>query len=51
MIAKALLVIFYIMDIAALSAVNYVIWFIALPMVFRVLRDQLRQARQRKNPN
>jgi hypothetical protein len=47
----AFLVIFYLVTGAATLAVNYVIWFIALPMAFRNMRDQLRQARQRKNPD
>ena len=36
---------------AALLAINWVIWFVLLPIVFRQLRDQLRQLRNRKKSN
>jgi len=47
-VQAALLVIFGLIYGAALVAINWVIWFILLPMVFRQLRDQLRQLRDRK---
>jgi hypothetical protein len=34
-----------------LVAINWLIWFVLLPMIFRQLRDQVRQLRDRKQSN
>lgn len=51
MIATALTVLIYGLSGAAALAINYVIWFILIPMAFRQLRDQFRQRRRRPNSN
>jgi hypothetical protein len=44
-------VILYLVTGAASVAVNWVIWFILLPIIFRQLRDQYRQIQDRKKSN
>ena len=46
----ALFSLFSLLYGAALVAINWVIWFILLPIVFRQLRDQYRNLRGR-NPS
>lgn len=47
----ALLVLFYTLSGAAALAVNYAIWFVLLPMLYRMNRDTVRRTRARRNSN
>jgi hypothetical protein len=44
----ALVILIYALSGAAALAVNYVLWFILIPMSFRQLRDQFRRIRARR---
>jgi hypothetical protein len=48
---QALIVLLYLITGAALLLVNWAIWFILLPTMFRQLRDQFRRSRDRKPSN
>jgi hypothetical protein len=49
MMGTVWVVIFNILYMGALIAVNWILWFILLPKIFRHMRDQFRQSRDRKN--
>jgi hypothetical protein len=49
--ATAFEILLYLLAGAAALAVNYVIWFILLPMQFRLARDQFRRIRNRGKSN
>jgi hypothetical protein len=46
-----LIVLIYVLSGAAMLTVNYVIWFIILPVQFRQMRDILRRIRARRKSN
>ena len=45
------LILFYVLSGAALLFINYMIWFVALPMIWRINRDTFRRTRARRNSN
>jgi hypothetical protein len=42
----ALLILLYVLGFGAAIAINWLLWFVLMPILFRLLRDQIRQRRK-----
>ena len=45
------LIVFYVLTGAAALFINYMIWFVALPMMWRINRETFRRIRERRKSN